>query len=187
MSTIQLNFFTDKISRRKYTDAILEWTFSHFRSKMQIDKIIQVNKWTINIYPTYMANYSFGDLTSLNYEIPHGVTKPTEMVVDCFVKDINNDFVMLQNFMTISHELAHMMLSIFYPDKRSTYRHNDKSWGKAGEQGNFFVTEVHDREKEMILDKKWIRNIQIYRWNIMGRNIGKFYLKAFDITDLTSQ
>ena len=186
MSTITLNFFTSKINKRKYTDAILEWTFSHFRSKMQIDKILEVNQWTINIFPTYQANYDFGNLSSLNTEIPHGVCKPNDKVIDVFVKDIRNEFVMLQNFMTISHELSHMMLAIYYPDRRSKYRHHDKSWGKKGQEGNFFVTEVHDREKEMVLDRKWIRTISIYRWHFAGRQIGKIYLKCFDITDLTS-
>ena len=187
MSTIQLNFLTNKINERKYTDAILEWIFSHFRSKIQVDKIMEVNNWTINIYPTLLASYDFGKIVNLNTQIPHGVCKPTTKTVDCYVKDINNDFVMLQNFMTVSHELAHMMLAIFYPDKRSTYRYNDKSWGKVGQEGNFFVTEVHDREKEMVLEKKWIRTIEVWRWSLAGRNIGKIYLPSFDITDLTSQ
>lgn len=148
---------------------------------------MEVNNWTINVYPTLLASYDFGKIVNLNTQIPHGVCKPTTKTVDCYVKDINNDFVMLQNFMTVSHELAHMMLAIFYPDKRSIFRYNDKSWGKVGVEGNFFVTEVHDREKEMVLEKKWIRTIEVWRWSLFGRNIGKIYLPSFDITDLTSQ
>jgi len=188
METIQILFFTDNIDQRKYTDAILEYLFSHFKGKHQYSKIQELNKWIINIFSSSHAKYNYdGVKGTLNYNIPHGVTNPNAKQVDVYVPDVKGDFALRQNFMTISHELAHCMLSIFYGKKQSVYRHTSKSWGTAGAIGNFYVTEVHDREYEMAQNGTWIRKIKIYRWNKFGHNIGNIELSCFDITDLTSE
>jgi hypothetical protein len=188
METIQILFFTDNLDQRKYTDAILEFIFSHFRNKKQYDKIVETNKWIVNIFSSKDAKYNFDGVNGvLNYGVPHGITNKNTRTVDVYVPDLSGDYAMIQNFMTISHELSHMMLAIFYPDKREKYRHTSKSWGRKGDIGNFYVTEVHDREYEMAKHSKWIRKISIYKWLFFGKNIGKLELPCFDITDLTSQ
>ena len=47
----------------------------------------------------------------------------------------------------ICHELAHMILMVYYPDKLTTQRFDD-FYGKAGDQRKFFSSEVHDRVTE---------------------------------------
>ena len=47
----------------------------------------------------------------------------------------------------IIHELAHMILMVYYPNKIVKMRHNDFH-GRAGDNRKFFSSEVHDRVTE---------------------------------------
>jgi hypothetical protein len=183
--SIKIHFFTEHLDERKYTDAILEYMFSHIRKKELYPYAVEFNKWTINIFPTRLSDYDFGEVNNngrLNSNIPHGVTNKNLKTCDIWVSDNKGVYAMLQNFVTISHELAHLVLVVFFPTTRSIYRHQDKSWGKAGATGNLSTTEVHDREHEW---KKWKRYVSIFRWNLFGRNIGRIRLPCLELRDLT--
>lgn len=183
--SIKLNFFTKHLDERKYEDAILEYMFSHIRKKEFYPYAVEMNKWTINIRTTDNSDYNFGTVNNnnkLNKGIPHGVTNKNLKTCDIWVSDKRGVYAMLQNFITISHELAHLVLLVFFPTTRSQYRYDDKSWGKAGQTGNFSTTEVHDREQEW---KQWKRTIVIFRWNFLGRNIGRINLLCLELRDLT--
>lgn len=185
VSSISINFFTKNLDKRKYEDAILEYLFSHIRKKQFWKYAEEFNKWTIKIHDTKNADYDFGKVNNnakLNNGIPHGVTNKNTRVVDVWVSDQSGIYAMLQNFVTIAHELAHLVLIVFFPTTRSQYRHDSKSWGKAGDIGNFSTTEVHDREFEW---KDHKRIITIFRWNFLGRNIGKINLLCLELRDLT--
>jgi hypothetical protein len=182
--SIKLHFFTDNLDDRKYTDAILEYMFSHIRKKELYPFAVEMNKWTINIFPTKVSDYNFGVVNNnakLNTGVPHGLTNKGTKTVDVWVSDKDGVYAMLQNFVTISHELAHLVMIVFFPTTRSQYRHDDKSWGKKGQMGNFSTTEVHDREKEW---KDWKRYVTIFRWNLFGRNIGRIRLPCLELRDL---
>jgi len=47
----------------------------------------------------------------------------------------------------ICHELAHMILMIYYPDMVTKQRYDD-FYGKTGTDRKFFSSEVHDRVTE---------------------------------------
>lgn len=182
--SIKLHFFTDNLDDRKYTDAILEYMFSHIRKKELYPFAVEMNKWTINIFPTKVSDYNFGVVNNnakLNTGVPHGLTNKGTKTVDVWVSDKDGVYAMLQNFVTISHELAHLVMIVFFPTTRSQYRHDDKSYGKKGQMGNFSTTEVHDREKEW---KDWKRYVTIFRWNLFGRNIGRIRLPCLELRDL---
>lgn len=182
--SIKLHFFTDNLDDRKYTDAILEYMFSHIRKKELYPFAVEMNKWTINIFPTKVSDYNFGVVNNnakLNTGVPHGLTNKGTKTVDVWVSDKDGVYAMLQNFVTISHELAHLVMIVFFPTTRSQYRHDDKSYGKKGQMGNFSTTEVHDREKEW---KDWKRYVSIFRWNLFGRNIGRIRLPCLELRDL---
>ena len=53
----------------------------------------------------------------------------------------------MQNMSVICHELAHMILMIYYPTKTVQQRYNDY-YGRAGDTRKFFSCEVHDRVTE---------------------------------------
>jgi hypothetical protein len=74
-----------------------------------------------------------------------------------------------------------MLLSIYYKNKRANRRHADKN-AKAGSEGPFLTTEVHDRVFE-----KRLRNVTFYREVIRNgkRKSVKFVTKGLDITDIT--
>lgn len=187
MPTVRIEFHTEKIDVKKYEYAILEYLFSHV-NRSDLDKANKINQWTIKVLPVTMTVNDkdfIGVKGRLSGGIPHGITNVDLKICKIFVNDMKGDMVLQQNFMTISHELAHLLLSVYYPYKRSRYRHDDKSWGRAGSEGNFYTTEVHDREFEMVSMKKWIRIIRVWKRKILGKTFGVLYLPCFDITDLT--
>jgi len=185
MPTIQIQFETEKLDKNLLESLILEYLFSHV-NRDDLDKATKLNLWTVKILPVSMI-VNDKDWKGVNGKvsggIPHGVTDVEHKVCKIWVNDIKNDLIVLQNFMTISHELAHLLLSIFYPNKLGTYRYDDKSWGRAGKQAKFFVTEVHDREHEMSVEGKWIRRIIIHKNSFL--RIKSWSVPCFDITDLT--
>jgi hypothetical protein len=91
------------------------------------------------------SSFYHGSSDSLDYSIPHGVTGLGE--ITCYLTDSTNSLIRLQNMSVICHELAHMILMIYYPDKITQQRYND-FYGKAGTDRKFFSSEVHDRAAE---------------------------------------
>ena len=104
--------------------------------------------------------------------MPHGVTG--DKVIQCYATDENNRMYYLQNMMVICHELSHMILKIYYPNLRGTLTHNDL-WGKAGEERNFFSTEIHNRVYEG-------KTKRFSTWH----NNSEYYFYGVDIDDLTN-
>ncbi|UVF62237.1 hypothetical protein [Nitrososphaeria virus YSH_1032793] len=149
-----------------------------------------MNGWTVRVYPTTSSDINFGGVQgdgNLNSGgIPHGVTNRNNKTVDCYVNDQSGDMILQQNFKTsIGHELAHFILTVFYPSKRVIPRHKDRSWNNSFSEQFYSTTEVHDREYEMSDGGKWKRFMDIYRYNIFGRNIGKITLPCLELRDIT--
>jgi|TARA_R110000824_G_scaffold72633_2_gene185288 hypothetical protein len=105
--------------------------------------------WEIAIKPTtdYDSSYYSNDSRAeeLDFSIPHGVTMKEKII--CYVTDSTNNLITLQNMSVICHELAHMILMVYYPDKIVQMRHNDFH-GHTGQSRKFFSSEVHDRVTE---------------------------------------
>ena len=106
-------------------------------------------KWKIEIKAT--TEYDSGFYTAdsraeeLDFNIPHGVTGRGDLI--CYITNSDNNLVLLQNMSVICHELAHMILMVYYPDKIVKMRYNDFH-GKSGDSRKFFSSEVHDRVAE---------------------------------------
>ena len=105
--------------------------------------------------------------------MPHGVTG--DNVIECYVSDENNRMYYLQNMMVICHELSHMILKIYYPQIRGTLTHDD-TWGKTGEERNFFSTEIHNRVYEG-------RTRKFTTWH----DSNEYYFYGVDIDDITNK
>ena len=75
----------------------------------------------------------------------------------------------------ICHELAHMILQVYYPDKLTTQRYDD-FYGKAGDQRKFFSSEIHDRLAEGM----------IKQYEVPSRIRRKLKYIGIDISDLTN-
>ena len=110
---------------------------------------MEQDKWIINIKRTdeYDPNFYSRDPRSaeLDFSIPHGITG--KGTITCYITDMKNNMITMQNMTVICHELAHMILMIYYPDKVVDMRYNDFH-GKAGDPRKFFSCEVHDRVTE---------------------------------------
>ena len=172
-------FQTKNIDTKLYERAILGYITGHFYHA-DYDKFVEMNRWTITIKPVEDAPRSDleGGTGTLNFGIPHGVTG--QRVVTIYVNDKAGDMFFLQNFRTISHELAHMVLMIFYPKHRSRRRHPD-FWAEAGDEANFYTTEVHDREFE-----GKIRTMYVWKLLPNGSKT-RMPLSVLDILDLTDE
>ncbi|MBI5697108.1 MAG: hypothetical protein HZC29_01095 [Thaumarchaeota archaeon] len=185
MPTINIEFYTEKINRKLCQAGILEFLFSHV-NRDDIGKANLINQWTIKIYPV-SEKANDADWKNINGKIsgniPYGITDVEHKVCKIWVNDSPNDLIFLQNFMTISHELSHVLLSIFYPNKKGVYRHDDKSWGRKGKTAHFYTTEVHDREYEMSHEHKWIRRLIVHFET--KNKIKSYSFPCFDLTDLT--
>lgn len=188
MDTIQIKFYTVNIDKTKYERVILEYIFSHI-NRYDLSKSFEMNKWTIEVRPTSQSNLNFdgvqgdGQVNALG--IPHGVTNRNLKKVVCFVNDIKGDMILQQNFKTsIGHELAHFILTVFYPSKRSIPRHKDRSWNNSFSEQFYSTTEVHDREWEYSNENKWKRFLKTFRYNILGQNIGTLIVPCLDLRDI---
>ena len=130
----------------------------------------------IEIKPTTDYDHSFYSTDpradELDFSIPHGVTGREKII--CYVTDSDNYLITLQNMSVICHELAHMILMVYYPDKIVKMRYNDFH-GKAGDDRKFFSSEVHDRVSEGRI--KQFR-YPISRWK-------KITFVGIDISDIT--
>ena len=170
---MQINFTTRNIDQKLYEKSILTFIYDHYLYT-DYKKIMEQDKWEINIRPLGDFKWNFYDknIKNLSKEIPHGVTG--DNVIECYVTDEVNVMYYLQNLMVICHELSHMILKIYYPQIRGTLSYND-TWGKAGEERNFFSTEIHNRvyEGRTRKLKTWHKNKEF-----------SFY--GVDIADLTN-
>jgi hypothetical protein len=180
--------FSDKLEIpasdvRVYEAGIIEYVFGSIYHK-DTAKIEEVNKWTIELRHTSESDLTaFRALTTetLNQGIPHGITIPTSRRVICFIPSGAGDLNIIQNLQVIYHELAHMLLFLYYKNKKANRRHPDKN-AKAGSEGVYLTTEVHDR----VFEKK-LRNVTFYRDIIQGGKPkrAKFVTRGLDITDIT--
>ena len=75
----------------------------------------------------------------------------------------------------IIHELAHMILMVYYPNKIVKMRHNDFH-GRAGDNRKFFSSEVHDRVTE--------GNIRTIKYPTSGWRRRRYV--GVDISDITN-
>lgn len=186
MGSIQI-IFSPKLTKitedekKKYEAGILQWIFQSISYKDS--KIIdEVNKWTINIYESHETPLDQWKALvdgTLNPGIPFGMTIVTSKIVNMYIPNISGDMPFLQNFFRIAHELDHMLLAIFYPNKRARRRNQD-NLNPPGSEGNFYTTEVHDR-----LAEHKIKIVDIYRNDWKFLKSGKIHLVGIDITDLT--
>lgn len=187
MSTINI-IFSDKLKipasdATVYQRGILEYVFGSIYYK-DMAKITEVNKWTIELRHTSESDLAvFKALTTekLNQGIPHGITIPTDKRVICFIPSGAGDMRIIESLQVIYHELAHMLLYLYYKNKKATRRHPDKNTS-AGSEGAFLTTEVHDR----VFEKK-MRNVEFYRDVIRDGKIKsvRFVSRGIDITDIT--
>ena len=170
---MKINFTTEKIDRKLYEKSILTYIYDHYYFK-DYHKIQIQDEWEINVRKLADFKWNFYDkeIKNLSKKMPHGVTG--DNVIQCYATDENNRMYYLQNMMVIAHELSHMILKIYYPNVRGTLEYNDL-WGKAGEERNFFSTEIHNRAFEG-------RTKRFTTWH----NNSEYYFYGVDIDDLTN-
>ena len=145
---MKINFSTENINKKEYERLILHYIYEHYHHTDHT-RLQKQDDWTINIKRTDQYNQKFYSddprLAELDFNIPHGVTGEGEVV--CYITDNPNNMVTLQNMSVICHELAHMILMIYFRDRITEMRHNDFH-GKKGDKRKFFSCEVHDRVTE---------------------------------------
>ena len=171
---MKINFTTQKIERKLYEKSILTYIYDHYLFNDH-KRIMEQDKWEINIRTLADFKWNFYDknIKNLSKKMPHGVTGNN--VIECYVSDENNRMYYLQNMMVICHELSHMILKIYYPQIRGTLTHDD-TWGKSGEERNFFSTEIHNRVYEG-------KTRKLTTWH----DNKEFFFYGVDIEDLTNK
>lgn len=149
-----IDFTTFHIDKKLYQKAILHYIYDHYNVK-DYPKLLEQDKWKITLQTLgdFKGNFYDENIKNLNYGIPHGVTG--DNIVKCYVSDVTNPMFFMQNMMVICHELAHMILKIYYPKKRGILNHDDV-WGRKGSERNFFSTEVHNRVYEKRVRKFFV-------------------------------
>jgi hypothetical protein len=144
---MEINFETKHLDKKLYQRMILHYIYEHY-SYTDHTRLIAQDKWKIIIKPVTAFDNSFyhgSNTDTLDYSIPHGVTGLGD--ITCYLTDSSNPLIRLQNMSVICHELAHMILMIYYPDAITKQRYDD-FYGKAGTDRKFFSSEVHDRVAE---------------------------------------
>jgi hypothetical protein len=171
---MKINFTTSKIERKLYEKSILTYIYDHYLFTDQ-KRVMEQDKWEINIRTLADFKWNFYDrkIKNLSKKMPHGVTG--KYVIECYVNDENNRMYYLQNMMVICHELSHMILKIYYPTLRGSLTYDD-TWGKAGDERNFFSTEIHNRVYEG-------RTKKFKTFHLSN----EYYFYGVDIEDLTNQ
>ena len=172
---MEINFETKNLDVSLYQRMILHYIYEHYHFTDHVRYQLQ-DKWKITIVSTKEFDRSFYSGVpndQLDYSIPHGVTGQGTVI--CYVTDNSNPLIMLQNMSVICHELAHMILMVYYPNDLTSQRYDD-FYGKAGDQRKFFSSEVHDRVvegkvKQFKCPKAWKRYIKFV---------------GVDITDITN-
>jgi len=137
-----------EIDRKLYQKMIYNYIYEHYYYK-DYERLQKQDRWKIEIKSTSEYDTSFYSsdprAEELDFSIPHGVTGNGDLI--CYITNSGNNLVMLQNMSVIIHELAHMILMVYYPNKIVKMRHNDFH-GRAGDNRKFFSSEVHDRVTE---------------------------------------
>jgi len=155
---MNIEFKTKHINKKLYQRMILNYIYSHYHH-LDYTRYMEQDKWVIKIQDVKDFDVSFyhsaTQQDSLDYSIPHGVTGQGDII--CYITDSENPLNMLQNMNVICHELAHMILMIYYPNKLVEQRYDD-FYGKKGTQRKFFSSEVHDRVVEGRVKQFEIRN-----------------------------
>jgi len=144
---MEILFETKNLDKKLYQKMILHYIYEHYHYK-DYTRLREQDKWKIVIKPVTMFDNSFyhgSNTDTLDYSIPHGVTGLGD--ITCYLTDSENPLVRLQNMSVICHELAHMILMIYYPDMVTKQRYDD-FYGKTGTDRKFFSSEVHDRVAE---------------------------------------
>lgn len=170
-----IKFETNNIDEKLYEKVILHYIFEHYYYK-DYNRIMAQDTWKITIASTKEFDRSFyGDTNNdkLDYGIPHGVTGRGEVL--CYITDSKNPLIFLQNMSVICHELAHMILMIYYPNKLATQKYDD-FYGKAGDQRKFFSCEVHDRAAEG----------KVKKYTLPTKFRKKINYVGIDISDITN-
>ena len=173
---MEINFSTNKLDEKLYQKLILKYIYDHYHYSDH-ERYMKQDKWKINIKRTdeYDSNFYSSDprAEDLDFSIPHGVTGMGE--ITCYVTDSKNNLITMQNMSVICHELAHMILMIYYPNKIVNMRNNDFH-GKAGDSRKFFSCEVHDRVTE--------GRVKQFRYKLS--RFKRFTFIGVDIEDVTN-
>lgn len=149
---MKIEFHTKNLDQTFYRQMIMQYIADHISQNFIAYNKYQTfhNDWTINIYPVEDWDGEDGrsrDTGTTNPGIPHGVTG--DGIIKIYVIDDSDRGLMsIQNFSTIFHEVAHMLLIIIIRGKRGVFRNDDLSGNKKGSQANVSTQEVHDRQME---------------------------------------
>mgnify|MGYP003642663634 CR=1 FL=1 len=169
-----IQFHTRNLDFKLYQKMILNYIYDHYRfddfKRLQIQ-----DNWNLQIYSTEKFDFEFyGQYRrkELSNGIPHGVTGQGE--ITCYVIDSKNDLIRIQNMTMICHELAHMILKVYYPERLVRQRHDDFYHVKNTTR-QFFSSEVHDRTQES-------KFRQFETWH----KVKKFKFLGVDISDITN-
>ncbi len=179
---MEIVFETKHLDKKLYQKLILHYIYEHYHYK-DYDRLMKQDKWKITLVSTKEFDRSFYSGVpndQLDYSIPHGVTGQGTVI--CYLTDSTNPLIMLQNMSVICHELAHMILMTYYPNKLTTQRYDD-FYGKAGDQRKYFSSEVHDRVAEgKVKQFKYPKSFRRHQ-NYIGVDIGDITnnRKSFDI------
>ena len=183
---MKIIFTTKRLGRTFYRQAILKYVGQHFTTSQQA-QLDELKRWTVKIMPVEEATGAFqgGLVGSFATGIPHGNTG--KRIVNMYLNDNPGDLYFRMNFRQLSHELAHMILNIKYPQRYGVLKFNEKlegvGWGKKGDRRKFFSVEIHNREWENRTGKKnWLRSITLYTKR--GRRWNKVILRGLNILDL---
>jgi len=112
-------------------------------------KHVARNQWTIKLLHTSEARGFFEDMRGINYTIPWGHTGNKEVTI--FMHNSKDLRKFMENMSVLTHELAHMLLYIYYPGRRYTLRNNENYSGfngRRGQQRAFASGYVHDQLAE---------------------------------------
>ena len=175
-----IKYTTENINKKLYSRGILNYIYEHYNHKDYI-RLMEQDKWEIIVSPVSEAKpqfYTSDERTLLSGRIPHGVTGNNK--INVYVLDIDNYYIMLQNFTAIYHECAHMILKIYYPHVQVRQRTSD-FYSIKGNKRKFFSSEVHDRSAE-----GRFRQIKVKKGRLGRMGGSSLNLIGIDITDLTN-
>lgn len=171
-----------------YKAASLEWIFSQIY-RLDKNRLLAANQWSIRFWDSYESNLEiFKALTdgTLNQGIPHGVTNVDAKTVDVFISNLSGDLSFRFNMEAVLHELDHMLLAIYYGKRRARRRYDDKN-ARAGTEGNFYTTEVHDRKRETELKLRKTKSITVKRKRFMNFGTVSITVHGIDVSDLCDE
>ena len=197
MSTITI-FFSQNLSalgdldRLRLQFGIMEWIFGEIDKPNEWEIARQANEWKVLIHESgesqlaeYQALINPGD--ALNAGIPHGITRKNIKQIDVFIPNVGGVLGLRQAFDAISHEIAHMMVSILVDlgklPPRSRRRLQDKA-NPVGSEGNTETVEVHDRINEIKNGTRAPKKFHVQNHKINDTDLGNFELVGIDISDL---